>query len=478
MSDDKKISELISKSLRLRLKKEEAAEVEKHLRDNQETRQFAEVSQMIQDSVSHAARLSIAGDPTIAPKLSDEAKRRLRDSVSRASTEKLRLSQAGLIAADTQQISQGYDSRRDSVSAPASDVRQVVSRYTLLRKLGDGGLGAVWLARDEKLNRNVAIKEMNAIALQSPKAWQRFHREAEITGHLEHPNVVPLYQFGEDRKSGEPFYAMRFVGKRTLSDAITEHHDRVQAGEDAAMGLHRLLSAFLDVCQAIAYAHSRGVVHRDLKPENVALDNFGQVIVLDWGLAKLTDDGELIHHLTPEASISESSLAKTMAGDVVGTPLYMAPEQAAADLDKVDDKTDVYGLGAILFAILTGSAPHENSAASGNPNKNLQDVLRTIAESETPRPRDYRTAVPIELESICTKAMARKRHLRYETVTALADAVERWMAGQSEKQARYENLRMEGRELRGSAINGSRFGTKRAVHVTVAADSTTHHRQQ
>ena len=311
-------------------------------------------------------------------------------------------------------------------------------------KFGAGGLGNVWLARDERLNRNVAVKELNSEALESPKAWQRFHREAEITGQLEHPNIVPIYQFGDERKSAEPFYTMRFVGKRTLADAITEHHDRVEAGEEGPLGLHRLLTVFLDVCQAIAYAHSRGVVHRDLKPENVALDNFGQVIVLDWGLAKLMDDGELSHKLTSEANLSDSAMSKTMAGDVIGTPLYMAPEQAAGELEKVDEKTDVYGLGAILFAILTGSAPHERSVS----DKTLREVLKAIAEGNTPKAREIRANVPADLELICGKAMARKRHLRYDSVQTLAETIERWMAGQSEKHARYDSLRMEGRELR------------------------------
>jgi serine/threonine protein kinase len=129
-----------------------------------------------------------------------------------------------------------------------------VSRFTLIRKLSQGGLGSIWLARDEKLKRTVAIKEMNVDASESTEAWQRFHREAEITGHLEHPNIVPLYQFGSDPKTGQPFYAMRFVGKHTLADAIVEHHQRRQSGDDDVLEPHRLLTAFVGVCQAIAYA--------------------------------------------------------------------------------------------------------------------------------------------------------------------------------------------------------------------------------
>ena len=434
MSDAKKVSGLISKSLRHELGKDEADQLVDHLNENSESRKYSELSRAIQTSVVHGAD-SVLDDVSVC----SEFKQRLKDSVAAVANEKTSLSKSGLLR-NERTLS---DSEGGSV-APGSEHRQISSHFRLLRKIGAGGLGNVWLARDERLNRNVAVKELNAEALESPKAWQRFHREAEITGQLEHPNIVPIYQFGDDRRSSEPFYTMRFVGKRTLADAIIEHHDRVEAGEDGPLGLHRLLAVFLDVCQAIAYAHSRGVVHRDLKPENVALDNFGQVIVLDWGLAKLTDDGDLSHKLTSEATLSDSAMSNTMQGDVIGTPLYMAPEQASGELDKVDEKTDVYGLGAILFAILTGSAPHERSSAE----KTLKDVLVNIAKGETPKARELRTSVSSDLEAICAKAMARKRHLRFESVPDFAEAIERWMAGQSEKHARYDSLRMEGRELR------------------------------
>ncbi len=330
----------------------------------------------------------------------------------------------------------------------SGETRQLDTRYTLLRMLGHGGLGDVWLARDEYLNRNVAIKEMNRSALKSEKAWLRFHREAEITGHLEHPNVVPLYQAGTHPETNEPFYAMRFVGKRTLEDAIGEYHERCQLGKCDPLLLHRLLTAFLDVCQAIAYSHSRGVIHRDLKPSNVALDNFGQVIVLDWGLAKVADDGELGSQLSGDQDISDSVLAKTMAGEAIGTPLYMAPEQASGDLEAIDHKTDIYGLGAILFAILTGRAPHEDLGENGQAIDSVEDMLKQIAARDAPSPRDFSKSIPVELEAICQKAMARKKYIRHDTASDLATEVERWMVDQGRRQAEYENMRMEGRELR------------------------------
>lgn len=442
MSDDKHMSQLISKSLRRTLDDSQSNEVKQHLEQNEEARKFKELSELIEQSVS----ISPAETETVrGAGLSTQAKERLKQSVNEAVQEKLTLSQAGLI-----EVTQIQPLRASSVNSnrpPEQDQREILSRFKLIRRLGQGGLGNVWLAKDEKLNRNVAIKELKAETLDSEKSWQRFHREAEITGHLEHPNVVPLYQFGVDRTTGEPFYAMRFVGKRTLSDAIIEHHDRVEAGENVSLGLHRLLTVFLDVCQAIAYAHSRGVIHRDLKPENVALDNFGQVIVLDWGLAKVMEDSELSTKMTCESTLSDScALDQTMEGEVIGTPLYMAPEQATGDLDRIDDKTDVYGLGAMLFAILTGDAPHQRFA--DNMGGDFKKFLGSISNDPPPNPTDIRSSVPRELANICMKAMALKRHLRYESVQQLSDEVERWMAGQSEKKSGYDNIRMEGRELR------------------------------
>ena len=246
---------------------------------------------------------------------------------------------------------------------------------------------------------------------------------------------------------------MRFLGKRTLANAILEFHELRANCEADDLGMHRLLQVFLDVCQAIAYAHSRRVIHRDLKPENVALDNFGQVLVLDWGLAKLVDATEPSEiHSDLDDDPFDSVASRTMDGDVVGTPLYMAPEQAAGDHDKVDERTDVYGLGAILFSILTGSAPHRKTLDT-EMSAGIDDLLQAIATKETPRARDYCECVPRELERICLKAMSRQPFARHQTASELADAVERWMAGQSDKATRYENLRMVGRELRASFVS-------------------------
>ncbi len=308
--------------------------------------------------------------------------------------------------------------------------RVVPARYQLLKKLGEGGLGCVWLARDQNLRRFVAVKEVRDSARGLPSALSRFRREAEITGRLEHPSIVPVYQFGGDMDDGGQFYAMRYLGKETLEDAITEYHERREAGEHDPMQLHRLLTSFVAVCQAIAYAHSRDVVHRDLKPENIALDSYGQVIVLDWGLAKFIGESELDESFASDTPNEATGSEQTLTGEVLGTPRYMAPEQAAGRIDEIDPRTDVYGLGAILFSILSGYAPHEKSRMSSKTNSTIPQLLRGIVNNPTPLASSLNPEVPPELDAICAKAMARKRYARYATASELADDIERWNAGE------------------------------------------------
>lgn len=446
MLDDKSTSELISKSLAGELVGEELRAVSEKIAEDAQSGNFARLSKLIHDSVSDVAKRAAAGDDSVAPGMTDDSKSRMKQALRAESARLSRVELGATVTGD--RADDATIQGADEFGSPFSEQRELTSRFSLLRKLGQGGLGTVWLARDEKLKRSVALKEINPEAAEFPRAWERFHREAEITGHLEHPNVVPMYQFGLDAATGAPFYAMRFVGKRTLVDAIEEYHDRRSGGEDVTMDLHRLLTAFIGVCQAIAYAHSRGVVHRDLKPENVALDNFGQVIVLDWGLAKISDEYEVESVLSGDPIASDSVLTQTVAGEVIGTPLYMAPEQAAGNLDRVNERTDVFGLGAILFAMLTGSAPHQRSSVKDGAAVSIADLLRRISSEAMPNPRDYVSDIPADLADICRRAMHFKPHSRYQSATAVADAVQQWMAGRSLRRQAYANCRSEGRELR------------------------------
>jgi serine/threonine-protein kinase len=300
-------------------------------------------------------------------------------------------------------------------AAPApSDPRQ---RYTRTRLHAQGGIGQIWVTRDEHLGRDVALKELRPDRAD-PAVRARFVAEAQITGQLEHPGIVPVYDLGEG--AGPPFYTMRFVGGRTLSDAIKGYHARRQKGQASRLELRDLLNTFVGVCNAVAYAHSRGVIHRDLKPQNVVLGDFGEVVVLDWGLAKLTSAPDGIADPPPVAVPADAARQQTMHGQVLGTPGYMAPEQAEGKLDRVGPGSDIYGLGAVLYELLTGQPPFAGPDAFA--------VLRRVAREAPVPPRQRAAGVARALEAVCLKALAREPEDRYASAKELGDEVKRWLA--------------------------------------------------
>ncbi len=293
-------------------------------------------------------------------------------------------------------------------------------RYTLTRLHARGGIGQVWLARDDDLGREVALKELLGDSGDNPAAVARFVEEAQVTGQLQHPNIVPVYELARPAGAGAgPFYTMRFVRGRTLADAIQQFHRKRQAGEAGPLALRELLNQFLAVCNAVAYAHSRGVLHRDLKPKNVVLGDFGEVIVLDWGLAKVKGTDEAQVSLLPVALGKELSREGTVQGQVLGTPSYMPPEQAEGRLDRVDERSDVYGLGAILYEILTGQPPFDGPDA-------LTILVQVAADTPVP-PRHKAPETPPGLEAVCLKALAKKSAERYASAQELAREVQRWL---------------------------------------------------
>ena len=300
------------------------------------------------------------------------------------------------------------------------------SRFRIVRPHARGGLGEVYVARDEELRREVALKQIQDRYARDPNSRARFLAEAEITGKLEHPGVVPVYGLGQD-PDGRPFYAMRFVRGETLKEAITRFHEADVPGRDPgerALALRQLLGRFLDACNTIAFAHSRGILHRDLKPDNILLGPYGETLVVDWGLAKRAGAPGGAARTGDEAIGPELPQAGdvTLPGSPIGTPAYMSPEQASGRLDLIGPASDVYGLGATLYCLLAGRAPFEG--------RDLAVVLQQARRGEFPRPRRVKREVPPALEAVCLKAMATDPAGRYRSPRELADEIERWLANE------------------------------------------------
>jgi tRNA A-37 threonylcarbamoyl transferase component Bud32 len=238
-------------------------------------------------------------------------------------------------------------------------------RYRILRPHAKGGLGEVFVAEDQELHRAVALKEIQEERAHDAVSRGRFLLEAEITGGLEHPGIVPVYGLGQ-YSDGRPFYAMRFIKGDNLKEAIRRFHEAEQPGRDPGergLALRQLLRRFVDVCNAVAYAHSRGVLHRDLKPGNIMVGKYGETLIVDWGLAKPIGRSDLTrtHEESTLQPSSGSDWVETVLGTVIGTPAYMSPEQAAGRLDLLGPASDIYSLER--FA----NARHTHSDAGTNP---------------------------------------------------------------------------------------------------------------
>jgi len=319
------------------------------------------------------------------------------------------------------------DPDRTATPTIVGDSTSAGTRFHIIRPHARGGLGQVFVARDTELNRDVALKEIQMQFAFDPRHRSRFEFEAEVTGGLEHPGIVPVYGLGH-MADGRPFYAMRFIKGNSLKDAIRQFHTAEQqpgrAPGQSTLELRALLGRFIDVCDAVAYAHSRGVLHRDLKPGNIMLGKYGETLVVDWGLAKALDRPEpesaAERSELPLKPASGSALEPTLAGTQVGTPAYMSPEQAAGRLDQLGPRSDVYCLGATLYHLLTGHAPCEG--------EEVGELYQKILAGDIPRPRTLNPRIAPPLEAVCVKAMASNPEDRYASVVALQADLERWLA--------------------------------------------------
>lgn len=295
-------------------------------------------------------------------------------------------------------------------------------RFEHLRPHAKGALGEVFLALDGDLRREVAVKEILDECAQDAQHRARFVFEAEITGALEHPGIVPIYALGQ-RAGGKPYYAMRFIEGTSMEAAVKKFHARGGCDNPAnQMLLRDLLGQMVDVCNTMGYAHSRDIIHRDLKPENVMLGRYGETLVVDWGLAKRTFSPDMLpgDSASQPPAAESTDFGQTQMGQAMGTPFYMSPEQSRGRHDLVDARSDIYSLGATLYKILTA-----RPACTG---KTLAEVMDSVQSGKFAKPRQIASGIPKPLEAICLKALALDPANRYQTATEMGVDLENWMA--------------------------------------------------
>jgi len=410
----------------------------------------------------------------------------------------------------------------DAISSAAADWTMTVSStYARPQLHARGGLGEVLVVDDARLPRRVAIKQLQPRWQTSRRAVRAFWQEVEVTSRLEHPGIVPVHGCGET-SDGRPCYSMRFVEGETLGQAIASMHGEADDASGRTIRLRSLLTSFVAVCNTVAYAHSRGVLHRDLKPDNILLGPFGETLVVDWGLAKLLSDqtsrpscddnqpgprtARLPHQADDEPAAQPahgdrdldmqatwpvdgdstppleqrtggwafaSEHCATAVGECVGTPAFMSPEQARGDIAQVGPAMDVFGLGAILYTILTGVPPYQ--AESGPAS-----IARAVRGDYDP-PRRKRPDVPAPLSAVCCRAMAMAPSERYASPLDLARDVENWLAGEPVSAMRepwWDRTRRYLRRRRGLVAALAALAVVLPVIVTVAASLIARERAQ
>jgi serine/threonine protein kinase len=299
--------------------------------------------------------------------------------------------------------------------------RMAPEKYMPLGELGRGSMKSILKVKDRDTARNIAMAVMQSA--DSPSRVKRFVHEARIAANLEHPNIIPVHDIGID-SNGMPYFTMKLVKGRSLSEIL----EKLAIGNrDTVLEfpLMRLLDIFKKVCDAIAFSHANGIIHLDLKPENIQVGNFGEVLVCDWGLAKIIRPDEFFStkHLTTQKLFNLSNIEKTMVGTVKGTPGYMAPEQAAGENEGKDKRTDVYALGAILYSILSLRVPVDGA--------NIHEViLKTVhGEIVPPTLRNPGRLIPRALEAVAMKAMSVDPSERYQSVPELLREIDAFLGG-------------------------------------------------
>lgn len=287
-------------------------------------------------------------------------------------------------------------------------------------KFDEGGMSLLMEAVDTNLLRRIAMKIMRDDKINDEYELSRMVTEAQITAQLDHPNIIPIYELGIDKKK-RLFFTMKKVQGKVLYELINEKALSSRTDKD----ILRLIQIMLKVCDAVSYAHSKGVLHRDLKPDNVMVGNFGQVYLMDWGIARLKSNGDAALagiDLSRIKKRKQYSVREETQGNIFGTPCYMSPEQARGDLEDIDERSDVFSLGAILYEILTGTPPI--------PGDTLRDMVINARMGEIPPP-DERVdfPLPLGLVRITIKAMNRDPADRYQSVEEFKNDLEDFLEG-------------------------------------------------
>lgn len=345
--------------------------------------------------------------------------------------------------ADTESGASTVVSNSQTPTCDRANLRSV-GRYVVVRHLAKGGMGDVSVALDTELDREVALKEIQQRYVSDESRRSRFLLEATVTGKLEHPGIVPVYSVGQSI-DGRPFYVMRLIEGKSLHAAIEEFHQDTRQSGKPTIEFRQLLGRFKDACFAVEYAHSRGVLHRDIKPENIMVGNYGETLVVDWGLAKVVGRLEQHQHEGKRISVDDTIAGHlpTQAGSAIGTPVFMSPEQAEGKHHELTSSTDVYSLGATLYMLLTGTTPF-SVATSGN----IEVLLNQVRSGDFRKPRDLKSSLPAPLESICLKAMARDPQDRYQSCREFAEDIERYLGDEPIDSHRDTMFDMASRQMR------------------------------